>query len=91
MTLAEGRKGPAAYYLDNEHCRIQWSQPRKRMNQSLFLRRSFERPGAFAPLGLQRLKMKNGWRFHHPLKLRASDVSPNSGVAHAIGVKKSKL
>jgi hypothetical protein len=35
--------------------------------------------------------MKNGWRFHHPLKLRASDVSPNSGVAHAIGVKKSKL
>jgi hypothetical protein len=36
-------------------------------------------------------KKKNGWRFHHPLKVRASDLLPNYGVAHAIGVKKSKL
>jgi hypothetical protein len=87
MTLAEGRKGPAAYDLDNEHRRIQWSQPGKRMNRTCFCRASWRASFGMMPTA----KMKNGWRFHHPLKLRASDVSPNSGVAHAIGVKKSKL
>src|SRR6266511_1075805 len=27
MTLARGQKGPAAYYLDDEHRRIQWREP----------------------------------------------------------------
>jgi hypothetical protein len=36
-------------------------------------------------------KMKNGWRSHHPLKLRASDVLLNYGASHAIAQKKSKL